>query len=86
VVPTIVWGGENTFDFCFDGIERGCIVAVSTIGMADNQRKFMIGFNKMCEVIKPEAVLNYGQTFDDMERLARIITIPYKHGSCKDDS
>ena len=30
VVPTISWGLENTFDFCFNGIEKGSTVAVST--------------------------------------------------------
>ena len=30
VIPTVSWGDESTFDFCFDGIEKGSIVAVST--------------------------------------------------------
>lgn len=30
VIPTISWGLENTFDFCFNGIEKGSTVAVST--------------------------------------------------------
>ena len=29
-IPTISWGLENTFDFCFNGIEKGSTVAVST--------------------------------------------------------
>ena len=30
VIPTVAWGDERTFDFCFDGIEQGSIVAVCT--------------------------------------------------------
>ena len=29
VVPTVSWGEENTFDFCFMGIPKGSTVAVS---------------------------------------------------------
>ena len=30
VIPSVNWGDESTFDFCFDGVEKGSIVAVST--------------------------------------------------------
>ena len=30
VIPMVNWGDENTFEFCFDGIPKGSIVAVST--------------------------------------------------------
>lgn len=30
VIPTVSWGDECTFDFCFDGIPKGSTVAVST--------------------------------------------------------
>lgn len=30
VIPTVNWGNEETFDFCFDGIPKGSIVVVST--------------------------------------------------------
>ena len=28
VIPTVSWGDENTFDFCFKGISKGSVVAV----------------------------------------------------------
>lgn len=28
VIPTISWGDESSFDFCFDGVEEGATVAV----------------------------------------------------------
>lgn len=30
VIPTVNWGDDSTFDFCFEGIEKGSVVAVST--------------------------------------------------------
>jgi len=85
VIPTISWGDEHTFNYCFDGIEEGCVVAVSTVGNKNNQEKFMHGFEQMCKVIRPPIVLNYGTQFDEMDKHAKIITLPYKHGSQRDD-
>ena len=33
VIPSLAWGEPDTYWFCFDGIEKGSIVAVSTIGV-----------------------------------------------------
>ena len=30
VIPTVSWGDEKSFHFCFDGIEEGSVVAVCT--------------------------------------------------------
>lgn len=32
VIPTVYWGKPASFWFCFDGIETGSAVAVSTLG------------------------------------------------------
>ena len=37
VVPSVVWGEADTFWFCFDGIEKGSIVAVSTVGVRNKK-------------------------------------------------
>jgi hypothetical protein len=81
VIPTVVWGGENTFEFCFDSIEKGCVVAVSTIGTQDDETAFMAGYRTMCEIVEPETVINYGKIFDDMPQYAKLINIPYSHAS-----
>jgi hypothetical protein len=36
VIPTVNWGLENTFDFCFNGIEKGSTVAVSTYMVSEH--------------------------------------------------
>jgi hypothetical protein len=81
VVPTVSWGAEDTYRYCFDGIETGCVVAVSTLGSSWSLDGFMTGFKQMCAVIKPSAVLNYGAMIDGMRDYAHVVAVPYKHGS-----
>ncbi|MDR0627984.1 MAG: DUF4417 domain-containing protein [Bifidobacteriaceae bacterium] len=81
VVPTVSWGGENTFEFCFDGIEKGSIVAVSTIGTARYVDEFLGGFRQLCDRIEPRMVINYGEAYPKMLDLATVMTVPYTHGS-----
>jgi len=67
VIPTVSWAGEETFDFCFEGIEEGGTVAVSTIGVKQSEPAFEIwrnGMNAMIERIKPQTILVYGGALD----------------------
>ena len=51
VIPTVNWGDESTFDFCFEGIEKGSVVAVSTYmasehdNRCDQKEWFMAGYS-----------------------------------------
>lgn len=36
IIPTVSWGDENTFDFCFKGISKGSVVAVSTYMVSEH--------------------------------------------------
>lgn len=73
VIPTVSWGLENTFDFCFNGIEKGSTVAVSTYmasahgNRADQKEFFMSGYNEMLKRIEPERIICYHYPFDEME-------------------
>ena len=53
VIPTVSWGEPNTFWFCFDGIPKGSVVAVSTIGVRKEKSLFMQGYEEMMRKIKP---------------------------------
>ena len=66
VIPTISWSKEESFEFCFDGVEKGSIVAVSTYRQEKYEKEFMNGYNKMLEIIQPLKVLCYGEPFKDM--------------------
>ncbi|MCM1285144.1 MAG: DUF4417 domain-containing protein [Acetobacter sp.] len=67
VIPTVRWGYLTSFNFCFDGIEKGSIVAVSTIGIKKEKSHFMLGYNEMLNRIKPSKIICYGKPFEEMK-------------------
>jgi hypothetical protein len=77
VIPTLVWADKPSFEFCFDGVEQGSVVAVTTLGQRDVEWTYMQGFAKMCESIEPETVICYSQPFEKMYDYADIIEVPY---------
>jgi hypothetical protein len=81
VIPTITWGDKTSYEFCFDAVERGSIVAVSTLGCADVEWLFLKGFAQMCARIEPERVICYNKPFRRMHELASIIEVPYSRAS-----
>lgn len=78
VIPTIEWGDERSFEFCFDGVEQGAVVAVSTYAREEYKEEFLLGYNKMLEIIKPSAILCYGDLFDGMRGNVKALS-PYNH-------
>ena len=66
VIPTVCCAGNDSYDFCFDGIEEGSVVAVSTYCRKDYKNEFMESYNKMLEIIKPSGIICYGVPFDEM--------------------
>lgn len=83
VIPTITWGNEESYEFCFLGVEEGSIVAISTLNVYKEKELFMKGYNKMMEVIKPELIYCYGiKPFPEMK--GNVIWIEYlsKAGRC----
>ncbi len=66
VIPTVCCCGEESYDFCFDGIEEGSIVAISTYGRENYKQEFMKSYNKMLEIIKPSGIVCYGDPFSEM--------------------
>lgn len=66
VIPTVSWGDEKSFDFCFDGIEKGSVVAVCTYYRENCEREFMLGYNEMLKRIKPSKIICYDEPFKAM--------------------
>lgn len=64
VVPTIGWSEEESFDFCFSGVEKGAIVAIATRGVmkegSEVREAFKKGYREMMRVIEPELIYCYG--------------------------
>ncbi|MDR3363641.1 MAG: DUF4417 domain-containing protein [Clostridiales Family XIII bacterium] len=77
VIPTISWSNDWSYEFCFDGVEKGSCVAVSTLGCQDVKKQFMAGFAKMCERIEPQTVICYAMPFDEMRDMANVMAVPY---------
>ncbi|MCL2061875.1 MAG: DUF4417 domain-containing protein [Firmicutes bacterium] len=67
VIPTITCGLEDSYDFVFDGIEQGSVVAVSTYRRERYERECVENYHKILEVIKPSAVICYGEPFSGMD-------------------
>ena len=59
VIPTVNWDDESSFDFCFEGIEKGSVVAVSTYMASEHDNRydqkdwFLAGYNEMLRRIEP---------------------------------
>lgn len=66
VWPTVGWAGSNTYDLCFENIEEGSVVTISTIGCQKNKEMFLEGFNEMKKRIKPQLVVVYGEMIEGM--------------------
>lgn len=76
VIPTISWSDHQSYEFCFEGVEKGSIVAVGMIGSKRNNKiGFMNGYNEMLERIEPAAVIVLGEPFPEMS--GNIIRVNY---------
>lgn len=68
VIPSVEWGEPETYDYCFAGIPRGSVVAVSPVSCKSDlwlTRIWTDGYEEMKRRIDPEAILIYdGEDFD----------------------
>ena len=63
VIPTLSWAQPETYQFCFDGIMPGGLIAVSTVGVARDaaaRAVFADGMDEAIRRLKPKMVLCYG--------------------------
>ena len=70
VIPTLSWAQPETYQFCFDGLKPGGVVAVSTVGVMRSEEAKNVWADGMTEALKrlkPSMVLCYGSepTFFD---------------------
>lgn len=79
VIPNVRWGDEHSFCFCFRGIEKNSVVAVSTHGQlkrTDNKKLFLDGLPVMVSTLSPHTIIVYGKAPD-------AIFGPYKNSGIK---
>lgn len=63
VIPTLQWCREDSFDFCFEGLEKGGCVSVSTIGVKQNKearKLWYAGMSEAEERLEPSHIVVYG--------------------------
>lgn len=75
VIPTISWSDARSFEFCFDGVEQGSIVAIGMIGCKQSKLNFMRGYNEMLKRIQPSKIICFGTPFPETQ--GNIIAIDY---------
>ena len=66
-IPTVSWSTSKSFSFCFEGIEQGATVAISTLGCHNSKINFLKGYNAMLENLVPETIICYGSVFSHMK-------------------
>ena len=64
VINNVRWGTEETWEYCFDGIPVGNIIAIGTVASGlrklENRLDFETGLYKMVELLKPRVIIVYG--------------------------
>lgn len=85
IIPNVRWSDERTYAFAFEGLAEGGTVAVSTNGMLRNKMNrayFAAGLARMMDIVKPETIVNYSQTPEDIfgpykKRGIEVIELPH---------
>jgi hypothetical protein len=83
VIPTMTWSDESSFDYAFNGVAPGGTVAVSTVGIirasAQEQDRFMAGYQAMLNIVNPARVIIYGKRFPKMDLVDQVNTVEQLH-------
>lgn len=67
VIPTLTWGFEDSYSFCFDGIPLQATVAISTVGLMkneDNRIFFKNGVEAGIRATQPQTILAFGNPYE----------------------
>lgn len=68
VIFTVGWSNVLSYEFCFVGIPKSSIVAISTPDLRNTKTKenFISGIQKMQEILNPRHIICYGQLPKDI--------------------
>ena len=76
VIPTISWSTPRSFDFCFDGVEKNAVVAVSTLGCRRSNVSFLRGYEAMLNKLNPQTIICFGEPLPEMH--GNIVFVDYR--------
>ena len=89
VIPTVSWSDEESFAFCFCGIPKRSLVAVSGVGVDFGDpleyTLFTAGFHAMIQRLAPTLVLAYGKLPTICHRWATIETHPTRWDKIREE-
>ena len=64
VINNVRWGTEETFDYCFDGIEKNTVIAIGTVGGSPrkilDRPRFERGLDELVKQLEPKTIITYG--------------------------
>lgn len=79
VIPTISWSGIANIEICTTGIEKGCVIALSTVGCRNSKFDFLLGYDKVVKILEPASIICVGKPFEEISK--DVIYIPYSRTS-----
>lgn len=87
VIPTVSWSTVESYDFCFLGLPRRGLVALSAVGVRPEDllafQLFLDGFREMVRRLEPMAVLSYGPLPSACHDWAEVIPYPTRWQSIR---
>lgn len=69
VIPNIRWSDEKSFEYCFLGVPKNTIIAMSTHGCIrskEQKRIFKEGVKKAIEFLEPSSIVIHGYMPDEV--------------------
>lgn len=64
VINNVRWGTEETYGYCFDGIEKDSIIIIGTVGGSPrkvlDRPRFERGLDELIKRLEPKTILTYG--------------------------
>ncbi|MBP5288445.1 MAG: DUF4417 domain-containing protein [Clostridia bacterium] len=76
VIPTISWSDARSFEFCFDGVEKGSTVAIGMVGCKQSKISFLRGYYAMLDRINPSKIICFGAPYQEMR--GDLIVVDYR--------
>ena len=72
IINNVRWGTDETWEYCFDGIDQNSVVSIGTVAsdLRDERWRLLFnqGFRKMQCVLSPKTVILYGSVNRDILR------------------
>lgn len=70
VIPTLQWADVETLDWCFEGLPKHSMLAVSSLGVRNDSHAealWRAGMGEALRVLEPELVLLHGSELEDFD-------------------